>query len=319
MEPGRVDFLGQYKLISTKLKKKFLRKPNVAEASEEFGILAKELENQECPHYAAFCCLAVARCEHTLGNSVGETRSLIKAAQLFLETEEQNHKLLCPGFDENLNAALSCYAHAIKVYLDNNKISLGASLCLEVGQALHLLGRTSQAIPHFQKAAELQCCNPLGYLNAMDYVAMYKIEIGDYNGALNVLTEMYPIAEERGGASCDKPLGAFTAILAKCEVTSVLLLLLQPTPQKLKPEHARLLEKYAWESSEDDSSDAPTVDSFLILDEDLYLLLQSVVIACQSQNIGALKALRNDLWPFLSAQQNHLLQEVITRMVKTVG
>lgn len=313
MDVSRADFLGQYKLISNKLKKKFLRKPNVAEASEEFVALAKELENQECPHYAAFCCLAVARCEHTLGNYVGETRSLIKAAQLFLETEEQNHKLLCPGFDENLNAALSCYSHAIKVYLDNNKVSLAASLCLEVGQCLRLLGRTAQAIPHFRKAADLQCSCPLSYLNSLDHVATCKIETGDFNGALNVFTEMYSLAKERGGATNNKSLGFYTSILSKCEVTSVLLLLLlQPPPQKLKTEHAHLLERYAWESSEDDSSVS-------VLGEDLFLLLQSTVMACQSRDLGALKSLRNDLWPLLSPEQNHLLHELVHRMTESIG
>lgn len=71
---------------STLHRRRFLRKPNVAEASEQFGKkcvktslnedhvspnstqfypslgqLAKELKQQDCPQYAAFCNLAMAR------------------------------------------------------------------------------------------------------------------------------------------------------------------------------------------------------------------------------------------------------------------
>ncbi|GIY65729.1 factor VIII intron 22 protein [Caerostris darwini] len=80
MESNPNDFLTQYKAISAKLKKRFLRKPNISEASAQFGMLAKELENQECPHYSAFCCLAVARCEHTIGNPVYESQNLLQGS-----------------------------------------------------------------------------------------------------------------------------------------------------------------------------------------------------------------------------------------------
>lgn len=49
----------------------------------------------------------------------------------------------------------------------------------------------------------------------------------DYEGALSVYTEMMYLAQERGGiSSTGRPLGAFCDILANCEVSRVLLLML---------------------------------------------------------------------------------------------
>ena len=49
----------------------------------------------------------------------------------------------------------------------------------------------------------------------------------DYEGALTVLTEMTYLAQERGGNSATgKPMGAYCDILANCEITRVLLLML---------------------------------------------------------------------------------------------
>jgi len=150
----------------------------------------------------------------------------------------------------------------------------------------------------------------LDYLNALDLVASCKVDTGDYDSALNLFTEMSMVVEEKGLAPNGKPGGAFQDILAKCEVMRVLLLLLlQPTSQRLKAEHSKLLEKYAWESAEPES----VVNH---LSEDLFLLLQSLVMACQSHEIDIVKALQIDLWSHLSVEQNDLLQKVVTEICK---
>ena len=51
-----------------------------------------------------------------------------------------------------------------------------------------------------------------------------------------------------------------------------LLDLFQPTPQRIRPEHAQTLEKYAWETTDE------TIPVNCI-DEELFLLLQSVVVS----------------------------------------
>ncbi|XP_076075099.1 40-kDa huntingtin-associated protein-like isoform X1 [Mytilus galloprovincialis] len=316
-----VDVLGKYRNVTNKLKKRFLKRPNIAEGIEQYGALAKSLRQQECPQYAGFCCLAQARCEHTLVNAAGEAQALTEAARAFLEAEMNNRDIKCPSFEEHLTAAINCYSHAIRVYIENNNPSLAAALCIELGNALQKLERPGEAMAHFQRAAELQSqmktygiFSPLECLQSLGLVATCKIEMRDYDGALGVFTEMAYLAQERGGSSTTgKPIGAYCDILARCEVCRVLLLmLLQPTPQRIRPEHAQTLEKYAWETTDD------TITA-QFLSEDLFLMLQSLVMACQSRDFPSLRLLQKDLWPLLSAEQNQLLHLVIKELSHPSG
>uniref|UniRef100_A0A4W5PEK2 Coagulation factor VIII associated n=1 Tax=Hucho hucho TaxID=62062 RepID=A0A4W5PEK2_9TELE len=309
------DFLMRYRAVSNKLKKRFLRKPNVAEASEQFGQLAKELKQQDCLQYAAFCDLAMARCEQTLFNAPGEALALTDAARLFLLSEKENRALQAPGFDEHLQAALNCYSFAIKVYIEMNQPVMAASLSLELGNALKEMNRPGEAIVHYQRAAELQTQQPVESLLSMGEMATCKILTRDYDGALAVLTEMQLMCQERGlqlpGTST--PVGAFLDIVAKCEISRVLLLmLLEPPPQKLLPEHAQTLERYAWESFDPHSQ-------VTFLPENVFLLLQSVVMACQEKDTESLKSLQPELWPLLSAELNHLLHLVVQERITPSG
>ncbi|BFZ18061.1 hypothetical protein BsWGS_21100 [Bradybaena similaris] len=307
------NILVKYRAVTNKLKKRFLKKPNVAEGSEEFASLAKSLKNQECPQYAGFCCLAQARCEHTLSNPAGEAQALIDAARAFLEAELMDREIVVPGFQEHLTASINCYSHAIRVHIENKQIALAASICLEVGNVLRKVNKPGEAVGHFQRAAELQSQSALDCLDALNMVAKCKMDTKDYEGALAVLTEMAYLAHERGGSSTTgRPIGAYCDILAQCEVTRLLLLLLlQPTPQRIRPEHAQTLEKYTWESCDSLTE--------MYLGEDLYLLLQSVVLACQSQDLVSLKALQKELWLLLDCEQNQLLHFVIQELSHPSG
>ncbi|XP_074647592.1 40-kDa huntingtin-associated protein-like [Tubulanus polymorphus] len=308
------DVLGKYRHISDKLKKRFLKKPNVSEGSEQFASLAKILKQQESPQYAGFCCLAQARCEHSLSNPAGEAQALVNAARNFLEADIALRDLKCPNFDEHISAAVNCYSHAIRVHLENKQTALAAALSIELGNALRDIGKTSEAIVHYQKAADLQIISPLDCLDSMQYAASGKIETKDYDGALNTLTEMVQIIHDKGGVTDGgKPMGAFCDFLARAEITRVLLLmLLQPTPQRIRPEHAQTLEKYAWESTENNTP-------VNYMSEDLFLLLQSVVMACQVKDFESLKALQVELWPMLQTEQNQLLHLVIQELEHPSG
>lgn len=304
------DVLGQYRAITSKLKRRFLKKPNVSEASDQFGSLAKELKRQDCPQYAGFCSLAKARCENTLSNATGEVEALTEAARLFLEAEKNCVELRCPAFEEHLTEAIHLFNQAIKTHCAQGNSALGACLCLEIGDALRHMNRPHEAMVHYQHAAELQHQNPLDALQSMTLVASCKIETGDFDGALSVLTEMAYFAEERGaiGQQQGKLQGPYQEILARCEIGRVLLLmLLQPTPQRIRPQHAQILEKY---SEESELSEYP-VD---YMNKDLFLLLQSVVMVCQSHDVDVLKELEKELWTYLEPEQQHLLHLITLKM-----
>lgn len=180
------DVLGQYRSVTAKLKRRFLKKPNVSEASGQFGTLSKELKRQDCPQYAGFCCLAKARCENTLCNSVGEVEALTEAARLFLRAEQENLELGCPAFEEHLTEAIHAYNQAIKVYCSQGNSALGACLCLELADVLRGMNRPTEAMVQYHHAAELQHQTPLDALNSMGHAASCKIDSGNLAGEVGI-------------------------------------------------------------------------------------------------------------------------------------
>ncbi|XP_074134188.1 40-kDa huntingtin-associated protein-like [Sminthopsis crassicaudata] len=333
------DFLARYRLVSNKLRKRFLRKPNVSEAGEQFGQLGKELRAQDCLPYAAWCQLAVARCHQTLFHGPGEALALTEAARLFLRQErEARLRLACAAaYGEPLQAAASCFAFAVRLHLELGQPAAAASLCLELAGALRALQQPGPAAVHFERAAELQLpLLPLEALLALGDAASCKLLTRDYDGALELFTRMQLLARERaaGGGGAAGPAGvgggggvpvvksggpgqpgAFLDVLVQCEVSRVLLLLLlQPPPPKLLPEHAQTLEKYCWEAFEGHCQ-----DSICPLPEELFLLLQSLVMAAHEKDLDAMRVLQGELWPLLSADQNHLLHLILQEMVAPSG
>lgn len=361
------DFLARYRQVSNKLKKRFLRKPNVAEAGEQFAQLARELRAQECLPYAAWCQLAVARCQQALFHGPGETLALTEAARLFLRQEcDARQRLGCPAaYGEPLQAAASALGAAVRLHLELGQPAAAAALCLELAAALRALGQPAAAAGHFQRAAQLHLpLMPLAALQALGDAASCLLLARDYTGALALFTRMQRLAREHGGhpvqhselplpsppppglpppappgpqprpgseptpplpllpdpapgpaEPCPGSLGAFADVLVRCEVSRVLLLLLlQPPPAKLLPEHAQTLEKYSWEAF-----DGHGQDSSGQLPEELFLLLQSLVMAAHEKDTEGIKKLQVEMWPLLSAEQNHLLHLVLQETVSPSG
>jgi len=99
-------------------------------------------------------------------------------------------------------------------------------------------------------------------------------------------------------------IGAFAQILNEVEVTRILiLLLLQPSPYKLNPEHEKLLQRYG----DIDSLPADYVE------EDLYLMLQSLMIAIEEKNERAILHLEKDIWPKLNSVQSDILNRILNK------
>ncbi|NXK84336.1 F8I2 protein, partial [Amazona guildingii] len=330
--------LSRYRLVSAKLRRRFLRKPNVAEAAEQFAALARELRAQESLPYAAWCQLAVARCAQSLFHGPAEAAALAEAARLFLRQERDLRQRLGlrGGFGEHVAAAQSCGAFAARLHLERGQPALAAGLCLELAAALRDTGRPASAAAPLQRAADLLAVArlPLESLRCLADRASCLLLGRDYAGALAALTRAQALAAAGlggggGGGGGGAPGGAFMDVLARCEVSRVLLLLLlQPPPAKLLPEHARTLEQYCWEAPESGAGPGtgggagaggglPPAASYL--PSELFLLLQSAVLACQEKDAEALKALQAELWPLLSAEQNHLLHLVLQEMLSPAG
>ena len=158
--PGS-EFLPEFKGIHNKLKKRFLRKPNVSEASEQFAKLAKKMHSREEPQYEGLCHLAVSRCERSLGNASGESEALVVAARSFLKAELATRSIGCISLEEHFQAAIQSYNHAIQIQEEEASNPFGATgLCFEVAGVLVELGKLSEAATFYQvifKLSSMDC------------------------------------------------------------------------------------------------------------------------------------------------------------------
>ncbi|CAK9802524.1 40-kDa huntingtin-associated protein [Anthophora quadrimaculata] len=290
-----LDFLSKYHSICNKLKKRFLRKPNVAEASDQFAALATECEQKELWQYAGLCSLDAAKCQGTLENIFSELNFLVKAGREFLVADKKDKDIGCPSMgQENTQAAISCFGHALaRCHNQSGFNTMSAGLALELALALD---STPAGIQQLRKAIDI-----FPTTKAISTLVSYHIKQSDYVSALQILNDFIDFIESYINAGAR---GNYSVILHRCEVTRVLLLLiLQPSPQRLAPSLAQVLEKYAWIEE--------TANNDFNMSEDELLLLQSLVLACQSHDYQALLELEGELWPYLNAEQKELLHKLI--------
>ena len=72
----------------------------------------------------------------------------------------------------------------------------------------------------------------------------------------------------------------------------------------MKNEHSKIMERYTWESyNENDDTD--------VLPEDIFLLIQSVVMATQAEDGDILKEMESELYAHLDALQCDLLHKIV--------
>lgn len=293
------EVLDQYRNITSKLKKRFLRKPNETEASESFATLGQQCESQDLPQYAALSWTAAARCEGTLGNAVNETSYLLCSARQFLKAEEENVNIGCTSVStEHLQAGLLNYTHASRRYGEDCLIPIG--LDLEIADFLKRMGRTEYLETYLENVVQLSDGTQDIHLHCLELLASYFVSSGEYVLALNTFQEITKLLETlpRNGQRCE--------MLLKCEVTSVfLLLILRPSPQNIASNLAKILEKYTWGDHNDSSLQTCRMS------EKLFLLMQSLVIICQSLDTSSLEDIESEFWEFLSTEQKDLLRILV--------
>ncbi len=109
----------------------------------------------------------------------------------------------------------------------------------------------------------------------------------------------------------DRPIGYHSKLLVESDITKLLLLLyLKPT--KMKSEHSNTLEVYSWFQTLSNTSGYLPV---ACMDRDLFILLQSFVMACQSNDAKILYSLQTELWPVLNTIQNYLVNLITDQLL----
>ncbi|KAL1115981.1 hypothetical protein AAG570_005476, partial [Ranatra chinensis] len=274
--------------------RKFLRKTNAAEPSDQFAQLACRCERCDLCQYASLSWYAVARCEASLGRAPQQASALASAGRQLLLAE----KRAVGGCREQLSAGLSCLREAERLWADDPETGRSLQSAASSAQSASTL---SDSIPAYTRAVQALDKSPHNRLHALSRLASVKISLGEYDSALSIFSDI--VSTVRSVTA--KPFGVYNDTLIRCEISRVLLvLLLRANSQKLSPDLVELVEKYTWIGKTDP-------DTIILLGEELFLLLQALVMSCQSQDAESAQRLESDLWKHLSAEQKDMLRIIL--------
>ena len=310
---GESDFFATYKSVSNKLKKKFLKKTNIVEVSEEFGQLAKNLQQKGCYQYAGFCSLAMARCEQNMGNENDETQATISAARYFLEGHKNLQVTNCPNYHEHLEAAKNCYDLAIKSYVAQDLPHMAGTLCLELGNYLEKHDFIDDALVRYQRTVELFFQNPLQQALTYKRMILLRIQLKNYVSALKNCSEVVDLIESTSSTQgITHSLSAtFTQLYLDIKVLGILISLLlniEHTSSFSSKNGTQSTLTSRFLSGDDDDEIGVNMEQH---DEELYISLQSFIIAFKKRDIKSLEYLQTHLNGLFPCHNNVLVQEII--------
>ena len=183
-------------------------------------------------------------------------------------------------------------------------ISLAAIVSLELARNLKNIDKIEEAHNHFVRTANIQKqYSIIDYMNTLKMAAECRIQSGDYLSALEHYGDIWIVLESLSNANKDHLTFSLKEFRKDIEILRVfVLLLLNISPMDMLSEHSKILEHYTWESTNENDK---------VLPEELFLLLQSVVMATQSRDIDMLEDLQIELYTHLDQVQFDLLHRIV--------
>ncbi|KAM3959685.1 huntingtin-associated protein 40 kDa [Aphomia sociella] len=282
------SFNEQYMNVNTKIKKRFMRKPNISEATNEFIGLAIQCEHSEQPSFAGHSYVGAAKCEASAGNFLGEAEQYLAAARQFMKAEQKFVSLKFSSTErENLEAAIGCYMQALNKYPE--KSLQRTSIFMELANNLVSLNHKLEAISYYEQALE----------NIDDKT----MRLMCMRTVLNLLIESdkWDIALDTANTIVDKNSNIPENILAEIQISRVLLTLLVKPVDENKPDS---LKNLFTSILNDCDSDAFPVNV------DLRLKLQSIIISITTGDANSLICVCADTKEFLTMQQAYLMDKI---------
>ncbi|XP_068617852.1 uncharacterized protein [Battus philenor] len=283
------SFDEQYININTKLKKRFLRKPNVSEATNEFIGLAIQCEHSEQPSFAGQTYVGAAKCEALAGNHLGEAEQYLAAARQFIKAEQ---KLLALKFyspdRENIEAAIGCFMQALSKYPEKSPIR--TSILMELANDLVTLNHKLEALAYYEEALDTVSEGAMKLMYMMNLHNLL-IECGKFDDALQLGNKIYHSNKKI-------PEG----ILTEIQVSRILLALLVEPDEDSKPQSLKQLFIDLMNDTETEA---------IPFNTDLRLKLQSIVISHAAADVQSLISVAEDTKVYLTLQQVDLLRALI--------
>ncbi|XP_053696078.1 uncharacterized protein LOC128743506 [Sabethes cyaneus] len=294
------DLIDQYKITCNKLKKiqNVLFKqfgPDVTVVANEFSTLATNFNNSLLPDYAALCFMAQAQCEKLIGNDAAEVDVLLKAARAFRKAHEKRLHVGSNGNNSDcLEGAFRCYTHVLS-RLPEESVTKAAII-----RELREINPNAEITSNF--------CSPSHRIWDLEQSAEHSIKTADFVAAFEKLSEIYDDITERKCAEL------YPDVMKRVEISRLLLLCLLQLPPSVRYDH-KFIERYST-IGDCDTTSAQIGNGFI--SEELFFLLQSLVVSCQAKDVISLVAVRDELshCKELTNSQQLLLKQLISKYSK---
>ena len=273
------------------------RKQDTKEIAAEFTQLAAKLDNCFLSEFAGLCFLGVAKCNEFEDDAF---ISYLKASRSFVKADKRKTELGFLNNHELLEGANRSYFQALTGVKDS---VMKACIIREMRELVEVNN-------NLMLTSDLQ--SPCHRIYDLEKASNENIKSNDFIGALEKLTEIIDDISER------KEVKSFYDVVQRNEVSRlILLLLLELPPSRQSPSSLKLLEKYTWNNESFDIEMASMIKSRhnQLLDENLVLLLEGLVNACQNSHGESVKEMCDEISQhmFITMEQHHLLTKLVVK------
>jgi len=313
-----------FKATAVKLRKKrVIRKPNYGEAVAELGKVQQNWKRKGQFKYNTLCTVAIARCEEALHSSSLAAQHFVDAGHLFW-TQELEHGAFRGANDtdeeeEQRLMAIDCYLDAIRIYTEQNRLTLAAALYNEMGASLKTLERYSESFECFQAAADTyqlpQLSSQINAIAPLQEAVDCCWALKDYGTACSVLNWIIKLASEgpdifdiddldlelpRVTDECS--ISLYSQILVESRISFILLLVLQGEFRQASDFVNKLVQ-----DANHNHTGVVHMGTGIMEMNHVVSLFAELVKFCQSKDLAGLEVVHRDLWTHLTNKQNQML------------
>ncbi|CAH8658434.1 unnamed protein product [Dicrocoelium dendriticum] len=303
---SEVDYAYIYKMINMAVKKSIFRKPDLDDPGGDFACLAKSLLNQNCPDLTAVFLLGKARSEGGTNNVLAEASTLITASEHFVQAEDDLDQLNAISFEDNIDCSTVCLLRAARIYESQELFTLAANVFTLLSVTLMHRRKWGEALFYLQRSAEIVSRDLLCSLTILRKMITCQLHLRDWPGALNTCIQLQLSLEEAGvtNNACANELRS--QFWTGSEILRVCLILLTVPPRRLTeaPES-----KYSLSAYQLDFSGTPDH-----LCEEVFVHLQSLVLAHEAGDVVEVEASLNALQSFADPDQIELFYPIISEL-----
>ncbi|CAH8555540.1 unnamed protein product [Schistosoma turkestanicum] len=304
------------------------------EQANDYACVAKSLAVQDCHELAAVFLLGKARCEFAAKNVTAEASTLFTAAKYFIQADDKLISTNSINYEENLNCAILCLLRIARIYELNELFSLATNVYIYLVDTLMRRHKFHQTIPYIKRAIEIVSKDILLSLELYKRLSYCQLSIHDWPGALNTILLIQNLVKEQ------LTLNSFDLYIQYwniCEIFRVLLILLCIPPSHRIKHDLNLsgysLKQYnvisvndddnkdenendAHGDDDDDETREDSLQSTMYMNNNLFILLQSFILAHQSNDLVELESLSVMLQSFVNLEQRELISLILREVVR---